>query len=375
MNKPLHIVCLDAPAPPDYGGAIDMYYKIIALSKIWNIILHYFNYKKGRNVEALKPYCHSIYAYKRGSVLKGIFTSLPYIVHSRNNTSLTQRLKQDNHPIILEGIHCTGLLPYISPHRKVVIRMHNDEAEYYKQLSKTERSLLKKIWHQLESHRIKTFQAGLQKNLPMACVAYNDIGVLQSKYGFTNLHFIPSFTPWQTVKGLEGLGDYCLYQGNMEVSENNQVAIWLIMNIFSKIQIPLHIAGKGISPQLYDLAKEYPNIQLHNHPSAEAMNRLVKEAQINILPSLNNTGLKLKLLHALFHGRHCLTNTAGISGTAFSGAVAIADKPEDYIREIKRLFLKPFTEKDKENRVEIAHLYNNEKNAAALNALLQTSYQ
>ena len=33
MNKKLYIVCLDAPAPADYGGAIDMYYKIEALAQ------------------------------------------------------------------------------------------------------------------------------------------------------------------------------------------------------------------------------------------------------------------------------------------------------------------------------------------------------
>ena len=45
MNEPIHIVCLDAPAPPDYGGAIDMYYTIIALAKTGRKpILHYFEY-------------------------------------------------------------------------------------------------------------------------------------------------------------------------------------------------------------------------------------------------------------------------------------------------------------------------------------------
>ena len=45
----LHIICLDAPSPPNYGGAIDMYYKIRALALAGTrIILHYFAYREGR---------------------------------------------------------------------------------------------------------------------------------------------------------------------------------------------------------------------------------------------------------------------------------------------------------------------------------------
>jgi len=40
----LHIVCLDVPWPPDYGGAIDMMNRIMMLKKLdIGIHLHYFS--------------------------------------------------------------------------------------------------------------------------------------------------------------------------------------------------------------------------------------------------------------------------------------------------------------------------------------------
>ncbi len=45
------------------------------------------------------------------------------------------------------------------------------------------------------------------------------------------------------------------------------------------------------------------------------MTELIREAQINILPSFNTTGIKIKLLNAIFNGRHCLVNPAAIAGT------------------------------------------------------------
>ncbi|HZI00495.1 MAG TPA: mannosyltransferase, partial [Flavisolibacter sp.] len=69
MSDQLHIVCLDAPAPPDYGGAIDIYYKIKALAGIGKkIILHYFDYKPGRSAGDLDSICVEVNTYSRKSI-------------------------------------------------------------------------------------------------------------------------------------------------------------------------------------------------------------------------------------------------------------------------------------------------------------------
>ena len=45
MIKDLHIVCLAQPYPPNYGGAVEMYYKLKALHAAGvKITLHIFLY-------------------------------------------------------------------------------------------------------------------------------------------------------------------------------------------------------------------------------------------------------------------------------------------------------------------------------------------
>ena len=47
MNKYLNIVSLNVPYPPNYGGVIDIYYKIKALKAVGvKIILHCFLYNR-----------------------------------------------------------------------------------------------------------------------------------------------------------------------------------------------------------------------------------------------------------------------------------------------------------------------------------------
>jgi glycosyltransferase involved in cell wall biosynthesis len=371
MPDKLHIVCLDAPAPPDYGGAIDMFYKVRALAESGrSITLHYFNYRARRGVLGLEPYCAEIHAYERKSFLASLLEKQPYIVGSRNVNALLQRLQADDLPVLLEGIHCTGLIPYLYGNRKLLVRMHNDEAAYYAGLAASERSLAKRLYFNLESRLLHRYQQRLPKDLPLACVAHNDIEVLRKNYGFTNLPFIPSFTPWQELLGAEGRGRYCLYQGNLSVSENREAAAWLIDKVFSELSLPLVIAGSSIPEVLMRQAAGNKNIRFVSDPSGEEMTQLVRDAQVHVLPSFNTTGLKLKLLHALFEGRHCLTNSAGINGTAFSGAVRLAETADEFRDQLRALWDTDFTIAEREKRRIVADVYSNRHNAAALNAWL-----
>ena len=92
MSEYIHIVCLDAPSPPDYGGAIDMYYKITSLAALGKkIILHYFDYNQKRSADLLKEYCVEIHSYHRKSFVGSFSFSSPYIVNSRVNQPLIER--------------------------------------------------------------------------------------------------------------------------------------------------------------------------------------------------------------------------------------------------------------------------------------------
>ncbi len=104
MSRHLHIICLDVPYPVDYGGVFDLFYKLPSLQKLGvHIHLHCFEYGRGEQKE-LEKYCLSVQYYKRE---KKLSFRLPYIVSSRSNEQLMSCLLKDNHPILMEGIHCT----------------------------------------------------------------------------------------------------------------------------------------------------------------------------------------------------------------------------------------------------------------------------
>jgi len=77
LDKHLHIVCLDVPYPPDYGGVFDLYYKIKSLSEAGiKIHLHCFEYGLGKQKE-LDVYCVEVQYYPRNPGPKGIVMAVP----------------------------------------------------------------------------------------------------------------------------------------------------------------------------------------------------------------------------------------------------------------------------------------------------------
>jgi hypothetical protein len=163
-----------------------------------------------------------------------------------------------------------------------------------------------------------------------------------------------------------------LYHGNLAVNENEKAAVWLLTKIFNKIKLPLVIAGRNPSKKLEKLAHKQLHTCIAANPGEAEMQDLIARAQVNILPSFNNTGVKLKLVNALFNGRHCLVNPEAVAGSGLEACCHIAENDNDFIEAAAALFEKPFSDDDAEKRQGMAQRqFDNIANARQLLSFLQ----
>ena len=356
------------PYPADYGGIFDLFYKIAALHKQGiKIHLHCFEYGRGKQDE-LNKYCAEVFYYKRKFGLKGFSFRLPYIVSSRINDELPVNLLKDDYPVLLEGIHCTYYLhKNILLNKKVFVRLHNVEFQYYKQLSKSETSLIKKLYFLHESMLLKKYEKKIAAKATFIAVALPDQKIYEKMFNAKAIKYLPVFLPFTLINGKEGKGNYCLYHGNLSVAENEKAGIWLLKNIFNELEIPLVIAGKDPSKKLERIAHRNINTCLVANPAEQELAELIREAQINILPSFNSTGIKIKLLNAIFNGRHCLVNTSAIAGTGLKPLCTVSDDSRKFKENITELYNRSFTREEVILRSKtLLPLYDNEKNARHL---------
>lgn len=341
QEKHIHIISFDVPYPANYGGVIDIFYKIKAIhAQSVKIYLHCFEYGRAEAL-TLENYCEKVYYYKRKMGKRNLLDTLPFVVVSRSSEKLMENLLRDKHPILFEGLHsCFHLNDTRLNNRIKIVRTHNIEHDYYNNLASIERSVFKKIYFSAESKKLKRFETILNKANHVAAISSADTHELSKRY--KNVHHITAFHPNEEVKILKGQGSFCLYHGNLEVGENNEAALYLVNQVFSKIKTPLIIAGHKPSKELIQAVSTHSHIQLKaNIPTGE-IDELIKNAQINILPTFQATGIKLKLLAALFTGRHCIVNAPMVVNTGLESLCSIQDSPEKMISEILHLFEKPF---------------------------------
>lgn len=365
MDKHLHIVCHTIPDPPAHGGLTDLYYKIIALNKE-GVKIHLHCFTRGdEKAKTLEPLCVSINYYRRKKY--NLSFRLPYIVSSRANNQLIKSLNRDTYPILLEGIHCTyPLWKQALKERTIIIRLHNIEHLYYSRLAKLEKNLLKRLYFSLEAASLARYTRLLfSTNGHWLTVSERDAAWLNQQPGMCGkVDFVPVFNPYFHAKIQMGRGAYCLYHGNLSINENEAAALWLIHHVFNQLNIPFIIAGSNPSSKLLSEIKKYPHIKIIPNPSDDEITHLISDAHIHVLPSFNETGVKLKVLHALFAGRFVLTNTAAITDLALAALCINAGNADEYISRIQDLIHIDFTQELISHRAEVLQQhYNNSANA------------
>lgn len=367
MEKQLHIICLNIPFPVDYGGVFDLYYKLPVLQQLGvKIHLHCFAY--GRAEQAiLNQYCASVHYYPRERGIKALSLTYPFIVKSRSNKQLLDRLAQDEHPILMEGVHCTFLLnDKRFANRQCFVRLHNVEHIYYRHLFTFTKSPFQKYFFLWESVLLKKYEKLIAQKATALCVSRKDAEEYE-KLGCRKAVYLPLFLPNWKVSTENGKGSFCLYHGDLSVPENERAARWLLQNVFNDLAIPFVIAGKNPGSSLSALAEKRNSTCLIANPGEKEMQDLIAKAHVNIIPSYNTTGIKLKLLNALFNGRFCIVNQSTVEGTGLEKACFIAINADEFKAAILQLYEMTFDEKEMSVRhLLLDHLFDNEKNGQQL---------
>src|ERR1035437_7431390 len=110
----LHVIWFSIPYPPNYGGAIDFFYKIRSLHSAGvKVHLHCFSYDREPSPD-LEQYCYETHYYPRKTGLFSALTWKPYIVFSRRSDKLLGMLLKDDYPILFEGLHSCYYLSHPS---------------------------------------------------------------------------------------------------------------------------------------------------------------------------------------------------------------------------------------------------------------------
>ncbi|MDT8394145.1 MAG: glycosyltransferase family 1 protein [Bacteroidales bacterium] len=372
-DKHLHIISFDVPYPPNYGGVIDVFYKIKTLhEKGIKIHLHIIEYPGRDRASELNQYCTEVHYYPRKTGLLSALSLKPYIVSSRRSKNMLHNLLKDDYPILFEGLHsCYYLDNKHLKNRLKIYRESNIEHRYYYNLFKVCKNIFSRIYFIGESIKLRFYQKILRHANIMLCVSKEDTAYLKKHFPDNKVYYIPSYHSNNKIESSAGKGAYALYHGNIEVPENSHAAAFLINEVFNDLDIPLVIAGMNPPARIRNMINGHDNFKLVSNPDDEEMFKLIRDAHVNVLVTFQATGLKLKLLNVLYQGRFCLVNDKMLNGTGLEELCVIGNDATALKSHLRKLFNSEFSASDIKDREKLlTKLYSNSTNADDLIKLI-----
>lgn len=308
--KELHLISFNYPYPPSYGGIIDVYYKIKALAEIGiKIHLHCFVDRVPEIIdEEVKSITETVSFYKKKKNPLHYFSKVPFAASIRSSDTLFKNLMSVKAPILFEGLQTTPIVNKLKGKGcSLYLRFHNNESEYYKGLSSSEKNIFKKIIYRIEALKFADYQKKLLKEFEAVfCLSEKEFNEVES-YS-ENAQLIHIFHGNKIVKPLNKKGDYFLFHGDLSISDNKRALEETITMFKTLPQYKLIVASDRAGDDLKKKISSIENISLVPIETTENLHHLFEHAHANILLSYQNSGTKVKLFNALYNSRFVIIN-------------------------------------------------------------------
>lgn len=331
----LHItfVTTQLPYPPISGGAIKSWRMLTHLADAHEVTL--VCALKGNDADWLdemqsKVNLAALHAYAVDRPRNAANLLKSYLYADTLNTFRNQS-SEISAAVHKSLAHCDILLidhyemgQYIPPRfeGKVILHQHNAEYIMWQRLGSLERNPFKKILLYLESQRIAKAERAYCSKADLIWAAPNDIIELE-KIGVVRSRMKPTYhlgedemIGWPDMVWAE-TRMALFYAGTLSWEANVDGLLWFLEKVWPIVSsrhpgLVFDIAGKQPDPRLSDAASKDPRIKLHGF--VQDLSELYRTSRVFVCPLRFGSGIKVKVINALYRGIPTVTSPIGVEG-------------------------------------------------------------
>jgi polysaccharide biosynthesis protein PslH len=355
------------PFPPNDGGALATYNMIRGLAEAGNDIdlllmntsKHFTEYPESKtdipglgkvkivNVDNSVKFLSLAFNF--------LFSTIPYNVgrftSHRFKCALKELVKNNNYEIVqLEGLF---LAPYLKLIREnstaaIVYRAHNVEHLIWQKLFIRENNFLKKWYLRVLYSRIKKYEMGFINSYDLlVTITGNDLDILNS-LGNTKPAFASPFGMYSMgLSEKNGIrqGNLCvLYIGALDWMPNIEALRWFVKQVWPVVrkrfpEMVFRIAGRNAKK---DLVTEIAEKGVICHGEVDNSGEfLASENGIVVVPLFSGSGIRVRIIEAMFAGRPVIASSVAASGIPVENEINIllADDCERFVHYIEKLVI------------------------------------
>ncbi len=270
-----------------------------------------------------------------------------YHVNRYRSDSFAKKLKEILQAEQFDVVHVESifLTPYVPLIRKysqasLILRAHNVEHLIWQRVAQSTRHGLKR-WYL--KHLALTLRAYELEHLNdydgVVCITRNDADYFLTNGCRRPITSIPfGVEPCKTATADEEPNSL-FHIGAMDWLPNQESIAWLLRDIWPVVhrrvpQAHLYLAGRKMPERWMNANIEGVTVVGEVADAAQ----FIASKQLNIVPLLNGSGIRVKIIEAMSAGKVVITTTVGAQGIDYTDGkdLLIANTPEEFANHIER---------------------------------------
>lgn len=351
------VVTGEFPYPPNHGWRVDIWRRVQVLAGLGfsvELLATVFRPPESAELAAVRSVVDDMMLVSRRHNLTGVFSRTPGQVSTRGGLRQV-RLNASYDLVVLETEAVAPVLDNPSLRAKVVaLRIHNDEPRYFQDLARSERNWLKKAYYATEARRYRRFLPAIHARVDrLWFISGEERDAFAAAVGLpsaANAYFLPAPLDPNGFRPHPAGGANVLFVGTLSLPVNVEALHWYLDHVHPRLQSSsgyhFVIAGNTRGTQVEWLRRRVEklgDVDLHENPSAQALDALYAKSSVFVNPAQGGAGVKLKTINAIEAGLPVVCTTVGKQGTGLRASVdvCVEDQPAAFAEAIRRLLGDP----------------------------------
>lgn len=334
MKKRILFITPQLPYPAVSGGVTKSNRMIDYLSKKYDLSLVFFI--KNEDAKYVQHYLSSIKIVNKYytalnvprsalTFLKSLLFNIPMsVIRNKSQTMKKEvaRISRDCDVIIVDHFLMFQYLPD-NFRGRIIVHQHNAEFVLWSRYSEMQNNIIKKYLIQFEANRIKCYEKCMMSRADRVLAAPNDIEVLKPLLESNHNKFIETYHLGdesllaEQDLVFEDTQKSLLYIGTLSWEANRDGLYWFLENVWPELKaknpdLIFDIIGKLSEGALFLKWHNDPNIKWHGF--VEDILPFYNVARVFVAPLRFGSGIKVKVVNALYRGLPTVTTSIGVEG-------------------------------------------------------------
>ncbi|HTP79344.1 MAG TPA: glycosyltransferase family 4 protein, partial [Bacteroidota bacterium] len=284
---------------------------------------------------------------------RSLLSPFPYSVSRYYHKAFVRALDEELEREKFDVVHVDHLAmaPYGVHARKtrgvpIVLRGHNLETRFLRRYLDLETNPFVRMYGTLELPKLRRYEASVCGKYDMcAMITRDEADELLRMAPAVRQTVIPAGVELPAKPSTTGEEEkHILFLALLDWKPNVRGFMWFYEKVFPLLlsqepNVILSIAGKGDSSELKNL--NHPNVRFEGF--VESVAPILARNQVCIVPLFAGSGMRVKVLEFLAHGKAIVSTSVGCEGIQVRPGrdILVADRPDEFARAILRLLKNP----------------------------------